>query len=266
MNSKFSIIKTWMIGLMSAVTWIAGLVNSPAALASNSPDVPKALADATVLELPAKAASLVAGAPAADQQNVAIAVVKAAIGLKPSSAVNIVSALARENPVAAPVAAVTAATLQHKRIDQITKAAVAAAPVEVAKIVAALIKEFPKDYGVIAVAAAEAAPSAGREILAVVGECVPVLRSYIQRATAKFAANDGNVPVQVILIQSYNEAATSGAVSAKTPPTLTATASATDGAASLSPATIDAPYAPPPVPTPNIVPRQTTGGRNYSSP
>ena len=102
--------------------------------------------------------------------------------------------MARENPAAAPVAAVTAATLQPKRIAQIAKAAVAAAPSEAAKIVAALIKEFPQDYGVIAIAAADGSPSSGRAILGVVAEYVPALQSSIEGATAKFAANNGAIP------------------------------------------------------------------------
>jgi hypothetical protein len=227
--------KTKIISLISGVALIAGLAVSPAALASDSTDVTKALAGSTVLELPAKAADLVAKASAASKQNAAAAIVKAAVGVNPSAAVAIVSAVARENPATAPVAAVTAATLQHKRIDQIAKAAVAAAPSMAAKIVGALIKEFPQDYGVIAIAAAEGAPSAGREILAVVADYVPALQPAIQGATANFAANDGSVPVQAILSQSYNQALTSGAVVstqipsalAQSSPTLSSTTPAT---------------------------------------
>jgi hypothetical protein len=210
--------------VISSVALIAVIVVSPAVFASNSADVTKVLASSTALELPAKAASLVAKASAADKQNVTVAVVKAAIGINPSAAVAIVSSVARENPATAPLAAVTATTLQHKRIDLITKAAAAAAPSEAARIVAALIKEFPQDYGVIAIAAAEGVPSAGREILAVVADYVPALQSSIQASTATFAANDGNVPVQAILSQSYNQARISGAaVSTQTSSTLAQT-------------------------------------------
>ncbi|MGA2541428.1 MAG: hypothetical protein ABSG78_07670 [Verrucomicrobiota bacterium] len=187
-----------VISLMSGLSLVAGLAVGPAVLASDSADVTKALAGSTALELPAKAANLVAKASAADKKNVAVAAVKAAVALNPSAATDIVSAVARENPAMAPVAAVTAATLQHKQIGLIAKAAAAAAPSEAGKIVAALIKEFPKDYGVIAIAAAEGAPSAGREILAVVAEYVPALQALIQGATA----NNGNVAVLAIISQA----------------------------------------------------------------
>jgi hypothetical protein len=257
--------------MISGVALIAGLAGSPAALASDSADVTKSLAGSTALELPAKAASLVAKASAADKQIVAAAVVKAAVGVNPSAAVAIVSAVARENPATAPVVAVAAATLQPKRIDQITKAAVAAAPSEAAKIVAALIKEFPKDYDVIAIAAADASPSSGRAILAVVADFVPALQPSILGATAKFAANVGNIPVQDILSQSYTQALTSGAaVTTRLPAMPTATTPAATGTPSLSPVIINAPFTPAPGSITTIGPGQITlqepGGRNYSSP
>jgi hypothetical protein len=252
-----------MIGLVNSAVLIAGLAISPAALASNSTDAAKALAGSTALELPAKAADLVAKASAADRQNVAAAAVKEAFELNPSATVAVVAAVARENPATAPVAAVTAVTLQHKRMDQITKAAVAAAPSQATKIVAALIKVFPREYGVIAVAAAQGAPSAGREILSVVAEYVPAMQTYIQSAIA--AANDGNLPIQAILTQSYNLAVSSGAVV----PAPTPTTSAGD-TPSLSPTVISTPFTPPPNPIITIGPGQTTnqvpGGRKYSSP
>jgi len=273
--------KTRIISLMNGMALIALLAVSPATLASDSADVTKALAGATALELPAKAASLVAKASPADKQNVAVAVVKAAIGVNPTAAVVIVSAVARENPDMAPVSAVTAATLQPKLIEQITKAAVAAAPSQAARIVAALIKEFPKDYGVIAIAGDESAPLAGRDILGVVADYVPALQPAIQGATAGFAANDGNVPVQAILSQSYNQALASGAVTTiRIPATL---APATLASSSAAPSGVTAPLVRPMLSSPvlgppftpvttitNIGPGQTMpqqpGGRNYSSP
>jgi hypothetical protein len=281
--------------VISNMALIAGLAVSLTALASNSADVTKILAGSTALELPAKAANLVAKASAADKQNVAIAVVKAAIRINPSAAVAIVSAVARENPATAAVAAVTAAILQHKRLDLITKAAAAAAPSEAAKIVAALIREFPQSYGIIAIAAAEGAPAAGREILAVVADYVPALQSGIQSAITSFAAN-GNVPVQAILSQSYNNALTSGtqvmfqvpstllsqndnqvlalnpgaATSTKSPITLSQTTPTTTVRPTLSPPTLGPPYQPIPGPVTNIGPGQITvqqpGGTNYSAP
>jgi len=193
--------KTKMISLISGLSLVAGLAVVPAALASNSASVTKALAGSTALDLPSKTAGLVAKASAADKQSMAIAAVKAAVTLNPSIATKIVSSVAGENPSLAPVVAVTAATLQHKQIGLITKSAVAAAPTEATKIVAAMLKEFPKDYGVIAIAASEAAPSAGREILAVVAQYVPGLQALIQGATS----DNGTFPVQSVIRQATTE-------------------------------------------------------------
>jgi hypothetical protein len=189
--------KNKIISLISGLSLVSGLAVSPVAFASNSADLTKSLAGSTALELPTKAASLVAQTSAADRQSVTIAVVKAAIGLNPAVAADVVSALVRQNPALAPVVAVTAVTLQHKQIGLITKAATAAAPSEATKIVAALMKEFPTDYGVIAMAAAEGAPAAGREILAVIAQYVPGLQAFIQSATA-----NADVPVPAIISQA----------------------------------------------------------------
>jgi hypothetical protein len=59
---------------------------------------------------------------------------------------------------------------------------------------------------------AEGAPKAGKQILAVVADSVPALQPYLQAVTAKYSANDGNVPVQAILSQSYDQALASGAL------------------------------------------------------
>jgi hypothetical protein len=293
--------KTKTLRLVGVMTLMAVLAMSPAALALNSADATKSLAGSTVLELPAKAADLIAKAPTADKKNVTMAVVKAAIDLRPSATLAIVSAVARKNPAAAPVAAVTAVTLQHRFLVQVTKAAALAAPSQAGNIVAALIKEFPQDYGTIAIAAAEGAPSAGREILAVVADYVPGLQASINGITANFAANDGNIPVRAVLTQSYNQALTSGAAaSSGTPASLPSqnynqtlipldplasakghatlaqntaispTTPATPGAPTLGPATIGPPYTPITGPVNNYGPGQLTpqqpGGRSYSSP
>jgi hypothetical protein len=205
----------------------------------------------------------VAAAPAADKQDVAVAAVKAAIGLNPASAVAIVSAVARDNPSTAPLAAVTAATLQYKQLGLIAQAAVAAAPSETGKIVAALIKEFPKDYSLIAAAASVGAPSAGREILKAVADNVPALQPAIQGAIAKFAANDINLPVLAILSQSAAPATTQPTATL-TPLMITVTEMP-----SLATPTLGVPFTP--VTTinnigPSSTATQTSGGRPYGSP
>jgi len=237
------------MGLVTGISFLAGIV-IPQAFASDFTDATKILAGSPALELPARAAGIVAKASAVDKQAAAAAAVKAAVGVNPAASAAIVSAVARENPAAAPVAAVTAATLQHKQIGLIAKAAAAAAPAEAAKVVAALIKEFPRDYGTIAIAADEGAPLSGRDILDVVADFVPALQPSIHAATVNYAANDGNVPVQAILTQSYNQALTSGAVaSTQVPPALLGQSSdqtVLSGAA--APARTPAPAATAPVP------------------
>jgi hypothetical protein len=239
--------------LVSSVALIAGLAVSPCVIASSSIDASKDLAGSTTQELPAKAAQLVAKASASEKQDVAAVVVKAAIELNPTSVVSIVSAMSRENPATAPVVAVNAVILQHKRIGMIAKAAAAAAPSEAAKIAAALIKEFPRDYGVIALAVSEGAPKSGREILAVVADYIPALQPYIQATLANFAATDGNVPIQAILSQSYNQALASGVVMATVAPnsstragTYSQTSPSTSGGVTFSPPVLSGPVLGPP--------------------
>jgi hypothetical protein len=268
--------------LVSSVALIAGLAVSPCAFALSSADVSKDLAGLTAQELPAKAAGLVAKVAAADKQDVAVAVVKAAIGLNPAGSVTIVSQVARENPTTAPAVAVTAVTLQHKRIGMIAKAAATAAPSEAAKIVAALIKEFPRDYGVIALAVSEGAPKARREILAVVADNVPALQPYIQATLANFSATDGSIPIQAILSQSYNQALASGVVmSAALSPGATkgsmyATTPFNSSGPTFSPPVLSGPVLGPPFTgssntvtttyTTNSVTNEGSGPRVYSSP
>lgn len=255
---------------------MAGLGISLPVFSANSTDIVRAMAGATALELPAKAADLVAKATARDKENVANAVIKAAMGVNPSAAIAIVGAVVQSSPGTAPVVAVTAATLQHKRLEQIVKAAVHAAPSEAGKVVAALIKEFPQDYGTIAIAASEGAPTSGVEILAAVADYVPALQSAIKGSTNSYAANNGNVPVQAILMQSYNQALTSGAVVSTRVPTALAVAPVPSPAQpTVVVSAPSGPYQGPPyVPIlgpvvnygPGQVNPQSPGGRNYSSP
>lgn len=187
-----------------------GLMVGPFTHAFNPAAISKDLAGASVLEMPAKAAALVSQAKLPEKQDVTAAVVKAALGLNPSASVAIVAAISRENPSSASIAAVTAATLDHKRIALIAKAAANAAPTMATQIVDALIKEFPQDYGTIAVAASEGAPDSGGAILAIVADYVPALQAPIKQATAAFSSSGGNVPVQAVLSQSYSQAVESG--------------------------------------------------------
>jgi len=271
--------KNTKINLISSVAIVVGLAVSPAGHALDSADASKALAGSSALELPGKAADLVAKASSADKQSVAVAAVKAAVALNPSATVAIVSAMVRETPAAAPVIAITATTMQHKRMGLIVKAAASAAPSEAAKIVAAMLKEFPREYGIIALAAAQGSPKSGLEILAVVGNSNPSLQPYIQAATAKIASTDGEMPVQAILNQSYDQALAFGAISPAGQSkdiTLAQTPTTGNSLPIFSPV-LDGPTLVPPFST-NIqntnvittnsstVVTQTTGSRPYGSP
>lgn len=141
----------------------------------------KALATATPIELPAKAASAIAKAADIEREALTVPVVEAAVSLAPTAAPAIVGAIAAQVPSVASIAAVTAARLQPKQLALIAKAASAGAPSEAGKIVAALIREFPNKYPLIAIAASESVPGAGREILTVVANFVPSLQAPIQK-------------------------------------------------------------------------------------
>ncbi|MDB6108791.1 MAG: hypothetical protein JWR69_541 [Pedosphaera sp.] len=214
------------------------------------------LASVSPIELPARAASLITAVSDKEKESTTISVVRAAVGLNPSAAPAIVGSVAHEVPTMAPLAAVTAASLQRKQIGRIAHSAAAGAPAQAGKIVAALIKEFPSYYAVVAVAASKGAPSAGKEILEVVASNVPALQASIQKAIAGFDSTAGIMPVEAILNQGAQQAKLTG------------------GAASLAggiqgPPTIGAPFTPLPV-TPveinsgNTSPEQP-GGR-YESP
>ncbi len=231
MNNKF-------MTVISAVTLISGLTISPAAFALDTAQVNRALAGSTVLELPVKAASLVSQASPAEKSQMAAAAVKAALSISPSAVVSVVSAMSRQTPSTAPVVAVTASAMQHRRLAEIAKAASTAAPAQAAEIVSALIKQYPQDYGVIAKAAAEGAPIFSRQILAMVGEQIPALKKSIQAAVAKTADKTSPASVQDILMESYNEALNAGV--SVTPlllvgTTVTAGASAIDAGSPTTP-------------------------------
>ena len=282
-----------MLNLLSVLAVSGGLIASQPLLASESVDFAKILAGTSVVEMPAKAASLVAKADAQQgTKNVTIAVVKAAVRLNPTAAVAVVGAISRANPEMASVAAVTAAKLQNKQLAFIAKAAAEAAPSQAAAIVAALIREFPSSYALIAISASEGAPQAGKEILGVVADYVPALQASINSAVASYpsgaAQAQGNstgqvnvvaavasspgltLPVQAILVQAVSRSSGIGG----SRPITVASRSAQLAEPPAIPAgggpVLGPPFTPiPPIVT-TITPSQTVpqspGGRNYASP
>jgi len=280
-----------MLNLLGVLVVSGGLVASQPLMAGESVDFTKILVGTSIVEMPAKAASLVAKTDFQQgRKNVTIAVVKAAVRLNPTATVAVVSAISRATPEMAPVAAVTAAMLQHKQLALIARAAAEAAPSQAGAIVAALIKEFPSSYAVIAIAASEGAPLAGKEILEVVSDYVPALQAGISSAVSSFqsgtAQTQGNLaaqvntvvaapsssslalPVQAILVQVVNQ---SSGIGVSRP-----ISAATQNSQSLQPLPIPAggpvlgpPFFPVVGPVTTISPGQTTpqtpGGR-YATP
>jgi len=133
-----------------------------------------ASADAiTAIEVPAQAAHQVAEAQSNLRADVTKSVVTKAVVKNPTIAGAIVSAIAKENPEVAAVAAVAAAIQDSKQIAVITKAAVAAAPSQAVAIVSAMCKQFPAKSDLISAAAVEGAPEAKVNILTAAASALP---------------------------------------------------------------------------------------------
>ena len=96
------------------------------------------LSAVSAAELPIKAAGLVADAAPADQEKVAISVVKAAIAINPASAPAVIGAIAKVAPGTAAAITAVAVALQPKQKDAIVKAATSAAPTYITQIVQAV--------------------------------------------------------------------------------------------------------------------------------
>jgi hypothetical protein len=279
-------LKTKMLNFLGVLTVSGSLVGAQLLLANETADFSKILAGTSIVEMPATAASLVAKADTQKgQKNVTIAVVKAAVRLNPTAAVAVVGAISHATPGMAPIAAVTAAMMQHKQLSSIAKAAAAAAPAQAGNIVAALIKEFPSSYAIIAIAASEGAPQAGKEILEVVADYVPALQAGINNAVSSYPSSTTQaqvieapaatpssslaLPVQTILVQAVKQAPSPGIAIVSRP--------ATQNSPVAGPPVIPAggpilgpPFTPIVGPVTTISPSQTTpqtnGGRNYASP
>jgi hypothetical protein len=227
------------------------------AWASSSPQVSaarKALKGVPAVELPAKAAAMVAQAKPEDRDTAAAAVVTAALGVRPTSTMAVVSAIARQTPSAAPTAAAKAAFLQPKKLADIAAAAASAAPKQAASIVEAMCKAMPAQYAVIATAVAKAVPTACQEIVAAVTAAIPSLKPFVDKAASEYA---GMNPSVSLLMTRTDMWVTASANASSTPPV-------------LAPPLPGPPYTPIP-PSGIIVTRSGPntipgGGHDYSSP
>ena len=168
--------KSKTLTVVSAVSLAVGILVTQATYAAESTQVntfKSALVDVATLDMPAKAASLIAAAPVKDQLATTIDVVKAAVALNPAAAPLIVGAIAKLTPSMAATAAATAAELQPKQAAWIAKAAASAAPDNAPEIAAAICAKLPALHASIISAVAKAVPSAKNAILAAVVQVLP---------------------------------------------------------------------------------------------
>lgn len=255
-----------------ALTTLAGLTLN-IALAGKSPQldpIKKELRSVAVAEMPAQAARIVKQAKADAVESTTECVVTAVTEIRPVAIVSVVSAIARQNPEMASVAAAKAAALQPKEAPAIARAAAGAAPGQAAKIVYAVCKVVPTRYAQVAVAVAQVDPAATKVVLAAVNLAIPSLQSFVVRASA------GNPTASMGQLMAQTEGLVQAAAQrANTTPEqlITTPAPVASGPvfAPLPPPTFGPPYQPLGG-TPIVVNRTNTvevppgGGRNYSGP
>jgi hypothetical protein len=254
-KSTKNIVKTITAIVMTAVC-LCGF-NSFAKDAPNAGSFKETLSGVPAAELPALAAKLVKDAKPQDREAVTIEVVKAAVGINPAAAPQIVSAIAKAVPEMAAVAAGTAAEQQPKLAGAITKAAAAAAPSKAGRIVMAVAGVVTNEYRFIAVAAAEAAPTYGKDILKAVATTNPKLKPYIDQALADYGLSIPPVGETLDQAKAAQNLPQSGNLTLE---------SMTNGkGVSGNPAFIP-PSAPEANPAPNVSGSSLQGTRNYSRP
>jgi len=150
-------------------------------------------------ELPGKAAALVSAAPGKKQVEIAVDVVRAAVGLNPAGAPAIVASISAGTPAVAPTVAATAASLLPQQAAALAQIAAASSPKMAGKIVEAVCKVVPDAYRTIAEAVAKVVPDASKEILAGVAAALPALKDDINNVLAVYATVVP--PVNLILAQ-----------------------------------------------------------------
>jgi len=218
------------------------------------------LSKATPVELPAKAAELVAKADVKQCRQTTIDVVKSAVALNPAAAPAIVGSIAQASPEMASVAAATAVSLVPDQAEQIARVAAAAAPAQAGQIVEAICGVVPKQFKTVAEAVAEVAPDQARQILTGVSTAIPAIQVPLDNILASYTVNK-TPTVGAVLDQLPSTVDLTAA------PSLSPTASASP---SLAGPTVGGPYVPPVTPIANINPgsggQVPMGGRNYAAP
>ncbi|MCX6904320.1 MAG: hypothetical protein NTW03_12755 [Verrucomicrobia bacterium] len=168
------------LGVVLAMTVLAGVQDITKDQGVDA-QVVATLKSAPAAEIPAKAAQLVKQANSNARQATTIAVVKAAIAMRPPTAELVVAAISKANPEMACVAAATAAILLPKQAASIAKAAAAAAPAQAGRIVTFVCRQAPEDYRAVALAVSQAVPGAAREIVEGVGTAIPAFKASLDQ-------------------------------------------------------------------------------------
>lgn len=220
----------------------------------------KALKGLPAVEMPAKAAQMVAAATAEDRESTTACVIAAAMDVRPASTLPVVGAVARQTPEAAAIAAVKAAAIQPKKLAEIAAAAAAAAPSQAGQIVEALCKAVPAKYAVIASSVARAVPTASKEIVSAVKAALPSVKPLVERAAGDLAQNATvtAIMMRTELLQSSDSQPAQTKLASPPPP--------------VGPPTVGEPYNPLPggpelIYTPGSTRLVPEGGdRDYSSP
>jgi hypothetical protein len=183
-NSKVDAMKKSVVGrVVAVVITVAALAFTPAYAGNDAQKalVKRAIDNAPVTELAAKAAALVSQAKEAERASVAVAAVEVIVAKYPAVATALVSAIAKAAPEVAAKAAAKAAELSPAQAAAIARAAALAAPKYAAAIAAEVARANPKKALEVAQAVMIAVPTAEREVANQVAAAVPQTQAVLKR-------------------------------------------------------------------------------------
>lgn len=159
-----------------------------ASFASDAVDYKKTLSSVSILEMPAKAASLVKQADVKDREVVTSAVVTSAAAIKQTALPAVVGAISKAVPEMAATAASVAASAQPKLALDVAKAAAASAPEHAVEIAKAIGRVLPAQARNVALVIASVLPSKEAEVLV-------KFANEVSASTTTLAANsEGTTP------------------------------------------------------------------------
>ncbi len=170
---------TWVPVVAVAVATLA-LGSIYAGTASQSAVVAKAIANAPVSELAARAAKLVVQTSASEREQMAVATVEVIVKQHPAVATTVVAAICKTAPETAAKVAAKAAALNPDQATAIARAAALAAPQYAAKIAAAVATVVPKYAVQVAEVIIMAVPSASTATAEAVAAVSPIAASSLK--------------------------------------------------------------------------------------